>query len=228
MNGAIVMGADTAEARRRMVDGQLRPNRVTDPRLVAAMLDIPREAFLPPSLAARAYTDEDVPLPGGRVLTEPMVLARLLQLLALRDGDRALLIAAGTGYAAAVAAACGARVLALEEDRALLDIARRTLPRHAAPGAVTVVEGPLTAGHPSGAPYDAILIEGEVPEIPSAIADQLAEGGRLATVLAASARGVSSRAVLGRRIGGVFSIADAFDCATPPLPAFRPPPRFVF
>lgn len=231
MNEAIptgAMGADTAEARRRMVDGQLRPNRVTDPRLVSAMLDIPREAFLPPQLAARAYTDEDVPLPGGRVLTEPMVLARLLQLLALRDGDRLLLIGAGTGYSAAVAAACGARVLALEEDRALLDVARRVLPRYTAPGAVTVVEGPLTAGRASAAPYDAILIEGEVPEVPAAIAEQLAEGARLATVLAASARGVGSRAVLGRRIGGAFSTADAFDCHTPPLPAFRSPPLFVF
>ena len=102
------MARDTAQARKHMVDGPLRPNRVTDPRLVAAMLAIPREDFLPPGLAPRAYTDEDVPLPGGRALIEPMVIARLLQLLALRNGDRLLILGAGTGYAAAVAAACGA------------------------------------------------------------------------------------------------------------------------
>lgn len=228
MNETTLMHPDTALARKHMVDGQLRPNRVNDPRLVAAMLEIPRELFLPPGLAARAYTDEDVPLPGGRALIEPMIIARLLQSLALRDGDRLLVVGAGTGYAAAVAAHAGARVTALEEDGALLAIARRTLPSFAPPGQASLVEGPLAAGHPAAAPYDAILIEGEVPEVPAAIAAQLAEGGRLATVLAAASRGVSSRAVLGRRIGGTFSVTDAFDCATLPLPAFRREAGFVF
>lgn len=228
MNKATPMDHDTAEARRRMVDGQLRPNRVTDPRIISAMLAIPRERFLPPALAARAYTDEDVPLPGGRALIEPMVIARLLQLLAIRDGDRVLVVGAGTGYAAAVAAACGARVTALEEDAALVALARRAVPAFASPVAVGIIEGRLAAGHAAGAPYDAILIEGEVPEVPAAIADQLAEGGRLATVLGAAERGLSSRAVLGRRVGGSFSVTDAFDCATLPLPAFRRAPGFVF
>jgi protein-L-isoaspartate(D-aspartate) O-methyltransferase len=228
MNQAMQMQQDSAEARRRMVDGQLRPNRVVDPRLIAAMLEIPRERFLPPGLAARAYTDEDVPLPGGRALIEPMVIARLLQMLALRDGDRLLIVGAGAGYAAAVAARCGARVTALEEDPALLAIARRAVPAFASATDVSLVEGALTAGHAAAAPYDAILIEGEVPEIPDAISGQLAEGGRFATVLAAASRGLSSRAVLGRRVAGAFSLADAFDCATLPLPQFRPAPRFVF
>jgi protein-L-isoaspartate(D-aspartate) O-methyltransferase len=228
MNQAMQMQQDSAEARRRMVDGQLRPNRVVDPRLIAAMLEIPRERFLPPGLAARAYTDEDVPLPGGRALIEPMVIAKLLQMLALRDGDRLLVVGAGTGYAAAVAARCGARVTALEEDPALLAIARRALPAFAPAAELALVEGRLTQGHAPAAPYDAILIEGEVPEIPDAIAGQLAEGGRLATVLAAASRGLSSRAVLGRRVAGALSVSDAFDCATLPLPQFRPAPRFVF
>ncbi len=228
MNQAIPMDQYSAEARRRMVDGQLRPNRVTDPRIIAAMLEIPRERFLPPNLAARAYTDEDVPLPGGRALIEPMVIARLLQMLAIRDGDRMLVVGAGTGYAATVAASCGARVTALEEDAALLEIARRAAPAFASPTALALVQGPLTAGHQAGAPYDAILIEGEVPEVPDAISAQLAEGGRLAAVLAASVRGLSSRAVLGRRLGGEVSLTDAFDCATLPLPAFLPPLGFVF
>ena len=219
---------DMSEARRRMVDGQLRPSRVTDPRLLAAMGEIPRERFLPPHLAARAYVDEDVRLPGGRALMEPMVIARLVQLLAIRDGDRVLVVGAGVGYAAAVAARCGARVIALEEDAALAAVARRALAGLVPPDALRLVEGPIAGGYEAAAPYDGILIEGEVPAVPPAIAAQLAEGGRLATVLAGAARGVSSRAVLGRRVGGAFSIAEAFDCATPPLPAFRPAAGFVF
>jgi protein-L-isoaspartate(D-aspartate) O-methyltransferase len=236
MSEAALMQRDTpadatslsAESRRRMVDGQLRPNRITDVRLLAAMGEVPRELFLPAGLTARAYTDEDVPLPNGRALIEPMVIAKLLQLLALRDGDRLLVVGAGTGYAAAVAASCGARVVALEEDGALLAVARRATVGLTRPDALRLVEGPLTAGYRNGAPYDAILIEGEIPEVPEAISGQLAEGGRLATVLAAAQRGVSSRAVLGRRVAGAFSLADAFDCATLPLPAFRRAPGFVF
>jgi protein-L-isoaspartate(D-aspartate) O-methyltransferase len=219
---------DTAEARRCMVDGQLRPNRVTDARLIAAMSEIPRENFLPDGLGARAYVDEDVRLPGGRALIEPMVIARLLQLLSIRDGDRVLVVGAGTGYAAAVAAHCGARVVALESDAGLLDLARRAARGVAGPDALRFVEGPVESGYAAGAPYDAILIEGEVPEVPRAIADQLAEGGRLATVLPSAARGQTSRAVLGRRIGGSFSVTPAFDCATIPLPALQRRAGFVF
>lgn len=225
---ALEAAQDTSAARRHMVDGQLRPNKVTDPRLIAAMLDLPRERFLPAGLATRAYADEDVRLPGGRVMAEPMLIARLLQLLGLRDGDRLLVIGAGTGYGAAVAAQCGARVTALEEDAALLAIARRALAGLLPVGAVTLVEAGLAAGHAGGGPYDAILIEGEVPAIPAALSDQLAEGGRLVAVQAAQGRGTASRAVLGRRAGGSFSVTDAFDCATLPLPAFQPVPGFVF
>jgi protein-L-isoaspartate(D-aspartate) O-methyltransferase len=221
-------GSNLAAARKHMVDGQLRPNRVTDPRLLAAMGDIPRERFLPAGLAARAYLDEDVAFAGGRGLVEPMVLAKLMQLLSIRDGDRLLVVGAGTGYGAAVAAACGARVVALEEDAALVAHARRALAGLAAPDALRLVEGPLAAGFAAGAPYDAILIEGQVPQVPEALAGQLAEGGRLVAVLDAASRGVSSRAVLGRRVGGSFSVTDAFDCATLRLPAFAKAAGFVF
>ena len=219
---------DMAASRRFMVDGQLRPNRVTDPLLLAAMGDLPRERFLPPELTARAYADEDVRLPGGRALIEPMVIARLLQLLRLREGDRMLLLGAGTGYAAAVATRCGARVTAVESDPALFGLARRAVSGLVPAGVLDLVQADPAQGHAAGAPYDAILIEGEIPAIPDAIVSQLAEGGRLATVMAAAARGLSSRAVLGLRQGGSFSVTDAFDCATLPLPQFRPAPGFAF
>ena len=219
--------AHWAEARRHMVDSQLRPNRVTDPLLLAAMGELPRHLFAPASLTARAHADADLPLPGGRAMLQPMAIARLLQLLALRDGDRLLIVGAGTGYSAAIAASLGARVVALEQDEALVAVARRVLPGLLPPGAIELVCAPLPGGHPAGAPYDAILIEGEVPAVPPVIAGQLAEGGRLATILAGGPRGRGPRAVLGRRASGGFSLTDAFDCATAALRTFQPNPGFV-
>ncbi|MCO6417417.1 protein-L-isoaspartate O-methyltransferase [Siccirubricoccus sp. KC 17139] len=217
---------DYAEARRRMVDGQLRPNRVTDPRVLDAMRSLRREAFLPPQLQSRAYADEDVPLPGGRAMLQPMVIARLLQLLEPRPGDRGLVLGAGTGYGAACLGHAGVRVVAMEADPGLAGLARAAWAATLPAGMVRLEAGSPTAGHPAGAPYDVILIEGEVPEIPAAISDQLAEGGRLATVLAVGGR--QGHAMLGRRIGGTFSLVPAFDCAAPALPEFQPAPSFVF
>lgn len=220
---------DFAEARRRMVDGQLRPNRVTDPRVLDAMRTLPREAFLPAALRSRAYLDEDVPLPGtgGRALMEPMVIARLVQLAAPREGDRALVLGAGTGYAAAVLARCGARVVAVEDAAPLRAIAEAALPALGLPpGALRLEDADPARGFPAGAPYDVILVEGEVPEIPATLADQLAEGGRLVAVEGGGAHG--GRAVLGRRIGGAFTVTPAFDCAVAALPAFARAPGFVF
>ena len=167
-----------AEARNSMVDSQIRPNKVTDPRIVAAMRRLPRERFLPPRLPPLAYADEDVPLGEGRVLMEPAVIARLVQLTAIATGERALVVAAGTGYGAALLAACGARVTALEET-APLQAAARSVLAELAPS-VSLVAGPLAAGWPPGAPYDVILIEGAVQDIPPAIGEQLhQETGRL-------------------------------------------------
>src|SRR5581483_3920718 len=149
-----------AEARNRMVNSQVRPNRVVDPRILGAMRSLPRERFLPPDRASLAYADEDVPLGNGRVLVQPMVIARMLQLAAPVQGERALVAAAGTGYGAAILAACGLRVTALEEDPALLAIARHTL-QEFAPN-VSVVAGPIASGWPGNAPYDVILLEGAV------------------------------------------------------------------
>src|ERR1700761_6535364 len=157
------MASDTdvfAAARENMVNSQIRPNRVIDPRILAAMRRIPRERFVPARATALAYTDKDVPLGNGRFLMEPMVLARLLQAAMLRENERVLVVAAGPGYGAAVLAACATRVTALEEDADLIAIARSLLPAEA-PG-VALVTGPLGAGWPATAPYDLIVIEGAV------------------------------------------------------------------
>lgn len=214
-----------AAARGHMVDSQVRPNRVSDQRILEAMRRLPRERFVPPHLAARAYVDDDVPLGNGRVLIEPMVIARLVQLAAPMPGERALVVAAGSGYGAALLAACGARVTALEEDPALLRLARAAL-SGAGPD-VAIVSGPLAAGWPSGAPYDLILIEGAVPSIPPALARQLNhDGGRLVAVTRGGSR--VGQAVLAEPTPAGLRAQAVFDCATPPIPSLLPAPPFVF
>ena len=169
------------EARNNMVDSQVRPNKVADPRILAAMRRLPRERFAPAGLASLVYADADVPLGRGRVLLAPMVIARLVQLTAVAEGERALVVAAGPGYGSALLASCGARVTALEDDPALLAQARLEL-AELAPG-VSLISGPLAAGWPAGAPYDVILIEGAVVDIPRAVGEQLRrDGGKLVTI----------------------------------------------
>ncbi len=218
---------DFAQARDHMVDGQIRPNKVIDPRIIRAMRSVPRERFLPPHLSSLAYADEDVPLPRGRALMEPMVIARLAQLARVRDGERVLVVGAGAGYGAALLAACGGQVTALEDDETLLAIARAVLPA-LAPG-VRMQAGPLPDGLPSGAPWDVIMIEGAVRAIPDALGAQVRrDGGRLVTVLAE--RAGAGLGVLAEHSGaaGVLRAQPMFDCATPLLPAFAARPTFQF
>ncbi|BDG72736.1 protein-L-isoaspartate O-methyltransferase family protein [Roseomonas fluvialis] len=217
---------DFAEARRFMVDGQLRPNRVEDPRIVAAMRDLPRERFVPPALAARAYADADLPLPGGRAMMQPMVLARLVQLAGLRRGERALVLGAGTGFGAALVAAIGGSVTAVESDPALLAIARAALPAAVPPGTVTLVEADPSHGHAAGETYDVIIIEGGVAAVPRVVEDQLAEGGRLVAISLQG--GPPGRAMLLRRAGGAVSATREFDAHAAPLPGFAGAPAFAF
>ena len=220
---------DYSAARNNMVDGQIRPNRVTDPRVLDAMRRLPREHFVPPHLAALAYVDEDLPIGNGRYLVEPLVTARLVQMARVRAGERVLVVAAGTGYGAAVTAACEAQVTALEEDEALMAIALRVLPRTAP--SVRLVDGRLAAGLPADGPWDAIMIEGAVSAIPDAYAGQLKPGGRLVTVLAPT--GVAGgRAILAEPVGtggGTrLRSREMFDCNTPLLPGLSSAPSFVF
>lgn len=218
---------DFTLARRNMIDGQLRPNRVNNTQLLAAIADLPRERFLPVGLQSVAYADDDVPLGNGRCLMEPMVLARLIQTLQPQPQDKALVVASGPGYGTALLARLVKSVVAVEVDAGLAGSAEQTI-RELGIANVRQLTGKMEDGHAGEGPYDVILIEGAVQHVPTAILGQLAEGGRLGTVIAAASAGGQGVAQLMVKEGGVASGRPIFDAATPALPGFAKPPRFTF
>lgn len=220
----VIAPFDFADARNRMVDSQVRPNKVTHGRILNAMREIPRERFVPGPMIARAYVDEDVPLGQGRWLMEPMVLARLLQLGLPKAGQRALVVAAGTGYSAAVLAGCGLAVVALEPNAAHAADARATLAALSLP--VEIVSGPLAEGWAQGGPYDLILLDGAVLEIPPALGAQLTPGGRIVAVRMLP--GQTGKGVVAEQTRAGLRAQAMFDCSVPLLPDLLPEPGFVF
>jgi protein-L-isoaspartate(D-aspartate) O-methyltransferase len=215
---------DFATARRKMVDNQVRPNDVTEPRLISALLDIPRERFAPADRAVMAYMDSDLVIGDGRALLKPMVLARLIQAADIRETDNVLDVACGTGYSTAVLARLAHSVTALEENAVLADQAARLLGDLAVANA-SVVTGSLNAGWSQNAPYDVILVNGAVEFVPEALLAQLKEDGRLLTVVST---GPIGKATLYQRVAGDISTQPVFDAAAPLLKDFVKPPEFVF
>lgn len=215
---------DFAAARRKMVASQVRTNKVTDPLVSGAMALVPREYFVPAELREVAYLDEDLPLGGGRHIMEPMALGRLLQLAEIQSEDKALVVAGGTGYSTAVVARIAHSVVLLESDKGFADKAGRILAELVIPN-VTVVQGNLASGAPAKAPFDVILIDGAVAEIPNALREQLSDGGRLVAVVRS---GVVGRATLVTRVGAAYGSRADFDLLMPYLPEFAPQAKFVF
>jgi len=172
---------DTAAARRMMVDCQVRTADVTNPDLIDAMLEVPRELFVPKPLADRAYLDADIAIGDGRFLLKPMVLAKLVQAGQIGSADHVLDVGCGTGYSSAILARLAGSVVALEQDGGLAAAAKQALAAVGA-GQVTVVTGPLTAGWPAAGPFDFILINGATEVTPESYAGQLKPSGRLACI----------------------------------------------
>jgi protein-L-isoaspartate(D-aspartate) O-methyltransferase len=215
---------DFEQARNTMVDCQIRTSRVRDPEVIEALRVIPREAFVPDRLKEIAYVDEDLRLAGERYLMEPMVLARLLQAAEIDPGDTALAIACTTGYSVALLARLAETVVGVEPEADFVDVADRVLADLGVDNAA-VIQGAPAEGYPRQAPYDVILIEGRCAEVPRRITDQLADGGRLITVL--DERGVG-KATLMRRSGDNIGTRTLFDAQVPPLKAFQRAPAFQF
>jgi protein-L-isoaspartate(D-aspartate) O-methyltransferase len=207
--------------RNTMVDCQVRPNHVSDTRVTGAMRSLPREAFAP--AGAIAYGDADIPLGQGRYLFNPQLTARLAQTALSNNPAHALVLGAGSGYLAAVLSASGVDVVALEAE-ARLDTGALKLyaPR------VEIVYGKLAAGWPAGGPYDVIVIEGALPEIPPILVAQLTPGGRVVAVLADGGTDGIGRAVLAEPAGNGYATRRLFDCTARLLPQFRVAPAFSF
>jgi protein-L-isoaspartate(D-aspartate) O-methyltransferase len=218
---------DFAAARRMMVDGQVRTSDVTDQRLIAAMLDVPRERFVPDHNAALSYLDLDVAVGEGgaaRRLLKPMVLAKLIQAAGIGPQDRVLDVACGTGYSSAVLARLARTVTALEDDASLAERSRDNL-RALGIDNVKVVTGPLPDGWSATAPYDVIVLNGAAETVPEQLLHQLADGGRLVGVVG---QAPASKAVFHLSTGGRATGVPIFDAAAPALPGFAEPPGFVF
>jgi protein-L-isoaspartate(D-aspartate) O-methyltransferase len=221
---------DFAQARRAMVDSQLRTYDVFAIPVLAAMEAVPRERFVPVGRESLAYIDQDIPVSDGiagaerRFMLKPMVLGRMIQALEVEAGARALDVASGLGYSAAVLARLGAHVVALESTEAAAQASRQRLASVGIEN-VAVVSGPLDQGYPHGAPYDIVLVNGLIEVRPQRLLNQLADGGRLACV---ERRGRAGRAVLYVRSGDAFGSRAIFDAGAPELPAFKADPGFVF
>jgi protein-L-isoaspartate(D-aspartate) O-methyltransferase len=216
--------------RRTMIETQLRPSGVNDPRLLAAVASLPREKFVPARLCPFAYIDEALevwPSRDGapaRFLLTPLAQARLIQLASVNAKDRVLDVGCATGYSTALLAELGREVIGVESEPELAAAASANLQGLALANA-EIVKGALAEGCAAGAPYDAILLNGSVPDVPDALFAQLREGGRLAAIVAHSAQ---PRAWLYVKAGGQVSGMPQFDVGARPLPGFAPAPRFAF
>lgn len=221
------MSMNFASARRQMIDSQLLPNKITSDVVVDAFASVPRELFVPETKRTIAYADEAIEVAPGRYLIEPMILARLIHEAGPGPDDVALVVGGTTGYAAAVLAQIVSTVIMVEPDAALAEAASATLDSLQI-DTVAVTSGACDSGSPKNGPYDIILVDGALPDIPDTLVSQLADGGRLATVLEDPATGGLGRATVLSRHGDGAGTRTFADLGTPVLPGFERPAAFVF
>lgn len=215
---------DFNQARIRMVDCQIRPNDVTNPDVLAAMAEIPRERFIPENMAELAYIDEDIAVARGRYLMEPAPFAKLVQAANIGEQDVVLDIGCATGYSTAVLSRLASLVIAIEEDEVLAGRASAILDELECNN-TAVIAGAPNQGYASEAPYDVIFIGGAVDVVPQVLFDQLKDGGRLVCVEGQGNAAVAKRYM---RVDDDISGRRLFNCAVKPLPGFEKPAEFVF
>lgn len=213
---------DFSDRRRMMVDTQIRPADVTKYPIIEALLAIPRENFVPDLQSEVAYADQSVPLSDGRVVPEPRTLAKMLDALDVRQDELVLDVACGLGYSTAVVARLAQMVIGVEEDESLAAEAQETLSNSSADNAI-VHQGALTEGAAEHGPYDVILIEGGVEEVPDALLAQLKDGGRIAALFMSGALG---EVKIGYKSAGRVSWRFEFNAGAPVLPGFAKPEVF--
>jgi protein-L-isoaspartate(D-aspartate) O-methyltransferase len=217
---------DFERARRMMVDNQLRTSNITDRRVLAAMLQVPRERFVPASRSSLAYIDETHPLAtasgGARYLSAPAPFGRLLQLAGIGTNDHILDLGCASGYSTAVLSRLAATVVGVESDPGLAALALRNTSDL---NNVSIVEGPLEAGAKSHAPFDVIMLEGTVDRVPEALFGQLRDGGRLVALIRDGATAVANLFV---KSGRQMASRAEFNASLPPLNDEITPEEFVF
>jgi protein-L-isoaspartate(D-aspartate) O-methyltransferase len=207
---------DFATRRRTMVDTQIRPSDVTKFPIIAAMLKVPRELFVPASLSEAAYSGDDLDLGGGRMMLAPRTLAKMLDALDVTGDELVLDVGGGPGYSAAVLAHMAQAVIAVESDADMVEDAQTLLSEAGADNAI-VQAGPLAAGAAEHGPYDVVLVEGGIELLPAALADQLKDGGRIACIFMQGALG---EVRIGYKTGDDISWRFAFNATAPVLPGF--------
>ncbi len=215
---------DFEAARIKMVENQIRTTDVTSHSVLQAFLATAREDFVPQKSRPLAYIDTDIELAPGRYLMEASPLAKLMQMAAITKDDLVLEIGTGTGYVAALLSRVAGEVVSLESDAALAAEAQQNLAAAGCPN-VRLVSGELEKGHASEAPYSLIFVSGAIEEVPAALLDQLAEGGRLVAVVG---YGNAAEAKLLLREQGAISESSRFNLSVKPLPGFRKARDFVF
>ncbi|GGO26443.1 protein-L-isoaspartate O-methyltransferase [Gemmobacter aquaticus] len=208
---------DFATRRTMMVDTQVRPSDVTKYPIIAAMLSVPREAFVPAQMREAAYAGEHVTLGGGRVVLDPRTLAKLLDALDIQGGETVLDIGCGLGYSSAIIARMAEAVVSVEEDEALATEAQRALSSQGVDNAA-VSQGKLADGAPKAGPYDVIVLQGAAEVIPDSLVAQLKEGGRIGALFMEGNLGVAR---VGYKIDGRITWRQVFNASAPVLPGFE-------
>jgi protein-L-isoaspartate(D-aspartate) O-methyltransferase len=221
---------DFLQQRINMVESQVRPSDVTDRRIIRAMLELPREDFVPEAMRAMAYMDEAVEVAprrdgvAARYLLPPRTLAKLVQLADIDPSARILDVGPATGYSTALLAKLATQVVALEVDDALCASMKENL-RRLGLANVSVMHGPLPMGAAGEGPFDAILLNGAVDAVDWGLLDQLKDGGRMVGIQASGSFG---RANVWRRSSDAFDIRPGFDVSAPPIPGFARAASFIF
>lgn len=213
-----------ADARRQMVDNQIRTTDVTAYNVLDAFGSVPRELFVPTNQRALAYSDADIQISNTRMMMQPSPLAKMLQLADITPDDVVLVIGSNSGYSAALASKMGNTIVAVESDEALVEQAQTTLSELGCDN-VAVIASDITKGYASEGPYDVIFIEGAVEAVPQDLLAQLKEGGCLVCVDGKERR---AEAVKILRNGDNFSSMPAFDTNAPALEEFAKPAVFKF
>ncbi len=215
--------SDFARRRTIMVDTQVRPSDVTKFPIIDAMLSVPREVFVPNSKREAAYVGEHIDLGDRRVVLDPRTLAKMLEFADIQPDELVLDVGTGLGYSSALAAHLAEAVIALEDNPSFAEDAEAAL-SDASIDNVAVVQGPLPEGAAQHGPYDVILIEGAVEQIPDALSEQLKDGGRIVAIFS---QGVLGAVRVGYRLDGAITWRFAFNANAPVLPGFESSRAFV-